>query len=242
MLDSVWLTPPLLCVSVQNLVITQQAARHLLKVMAGSTPATEHTRYLLGAEAATPPLSAAALLSDPMVAVGLLRDAALHVLRCVQREVESAVAGGAKTAAAWEGTQDVAYEAVLLHSSAQVAASFAGVVSRLRAGGCDKAVVEVLHWLCVLFGVSEVQRGWQWVAASGQDVGGWEVARAAASEAMAQLAPEAVGLVDAWLFPDSCLGSALGRYDGRVYEALLAWAKAAPLTVSPPLLAVRSRL
>lgn len=34
------------------------------------------------------------------------------------------------------------------------------------------------------------------------------------------LRPNAVGLVDAWNFPDYLLNSALGRYDGRVYEAL----------------------
>jgi acyl-CoA oxidase len=37
---------------------------------------------------------------------------------------------------------------------------------------------------------------------------------------MVQIRPHAVKLVDAWSIPDFLLDSALGRYDGRVYEDL----------------------
>ena len=37
---------------------------------------------------------------------------------------------------------------------------------------------------------------------------------------MAAIRPHAVKLVDAWSIPDFLLDSALGRYDGRVYEDL----------------------
>ncbi|WPG98072.1 Hypothetical protein R9X50_00085800 [Acrodontium crateriforme] len=39
-------------------------------------------------------------------------------------------------------------------------------------------------------------------------------------ELMAQVRPHAVSLVDSWKIPDFLLDSALGRYDGRVYEDL----------------------
>lgn len=39
-------------------------------------------------------------------------------------------------------------------------------------------------------------------------------------EVMGELRPHAVKLVDAWAVPDWLLNSALGRYDGRVYEDL----------------------
>jgi len=35
-----------------------------------------------------------------------------------------------------------------------------------------------------------------------------------------EVRPDAVALVDAWNFPDTTLASAIGRSDGRVYEAL----------------------
>jgi acyl-CoA oxidase len=37
---------------------------------------------------------------------------------------------------------------------------------------------------------------------------------------IAELRPQAVRLVDSWRFPDYILNSALGRYDGKVYETL----------------------
>jgi acyl-CoA oxidase len=39
-------------------------------------------------------------------------------------------------------------------------------------------------------------------------------------EVMVELRPHAVKLVDAWAVPDWLLESALGRYDGKVYEEL----------------------
>lgn len=41
--------------------------------------------------------------------------------------------------------------------------------------------------------------------------------------------PNVVALVDAFDFPDQVLGSCLGRYDGKVYQALYDYAKSAPL-------------
>ena len=43
-----------------------------------------------------------------------------------------------------------------------------------------------------------------------------------------QVRPEAVPLVDAFDFSDSMLNSALGRYDGDVYNHLFQWAQKAP--------------
>merc|ERR1712151_171805 len=39
-------------------------------------------------------------------------------------------------------------------------------------------------------------------------------------ELLSLIRPHAVPLVDAWNIPDFLLNSCLGRYDGRVYEAL----------------------
>jgi acyl-CoA oxidase len=46
---------------------------------------------------------------------------------------------------------------------------------------------------------------------------------------LAELRPNAVGLVDAFDLRDEILGSALGAWDGNVYERLLASAMKSPL-------------
>ena len=48
-------------------------------------------------------------------------------------------------------------------------------------------------------------------------------------ELLASLRVNAVALVDAYDFPDAILCSALGRYDGQVYEALYKFAEDSPL-------------
>ena len=42
-----------------------------------------------------------------------------------------------------------------------------------------------------------------------------------------------MGLVDGWGFDDEQLKSTLGRYDGKVYEAIYEEAKLSPLNQSP---------
>ncbi|GAA6040376.1 hypothetical protein JCM8097_007586 [Rhodosporidiobolus ruineniae] len=56
-----------------------------------------------------------------------------------------------------------------------------------------------------------------------------ELVRNRVYELLAELRPHAVSLVDAWGIPDFQLNSALGRYDGDVYPALVEFAQREPL-------------
>ena len=49
---------------------------------------------------------------------------------------------------------------------------------------------------------------------------------------LAAIKPNAVALVDAFDFPDQVLGSALGRWDGNVYEAIMETARNSTLNKS----------
>ncbi|XP_061708448.1 probable peroxisomal acyl-coenzyme A oxidase 1 [Cydia pomonella] len=50
---------------------------------------------------------------------------------------------------------------------------------------------------------------------------------------LGKIRPNAVGLVDAFDFRDEVLNSALGAYDGRVYERLMEEALKSPLNAKP---------
>lgn len=52
-------------------------------------------------------------------------------------------------------------------------------------------------------------------------------------ESLRLIRPNAVGLVDSFDIRDEILGSALGVYDGNVYERLLEDAKKSPLNQEP---------
>lgn len=64
----------------------------------------------------------------------------------------------------------------------------------------------------------------------GKDV---EVLQAWLEELLNQLRPNAVGIVDAFDFRDEVISSALGSYDGNVYERLLEEAQKSPLNAEP---------
>lgn len=48
-----------------------------------------------------------------------------------------------------------------------------------------------------------------------------------------KIRPNAVGIVDGFDFPDNVLCSALGAYDGQVYERIFAQAQKSPLNQEP---------
>lgn len=50
---------------------------------------------------------------------------------------------------------------------------------------------------------------------------------------LAKIRPNAVGIVDGFDIPDGILCSALGAYDGNVYERLFAEAQKSPLNQEP---------
>jgi len=52
------------------------------------------------------------------------------------------------------------------------------------------------------------------------DVKALKMSHEALSQMLGQLRPNAVALVDAFDFPDRVLNSTIGRFDGKVYEAL----------------------
>lgn len=52
-------------------------------------------------------------------------------------------------------------------------------------------------------------------------------------DCLERIRPNAVGLVDSFDIPDEILDSALGAYDGNVYERLLAEANKSPLNKEP---------
>uniref|UniRef100_A0A8C2DBP7 Acyl-coenzyme A oxidase n=1 Tax=Cyprinus carpio TaxID=7962 RepID=A0A8C2DBP7_CYPCA len=59
---------------------------------------------------------------------------------------------------------------------------------------------------------------------------------------LSELRPNAVALVDAFDYRDEMLNSALGRYDGNVYEHMFEWAKRSPLNHTEYLKPLQSKL
>jgi Acyl-CoA oxidase len=83
----------------------------------------------------------------------------------------------------------------------------------------------VLRTLCSLFALSTVEANLgDFREADTLSSAHAAAVRATVGTLCAALRPEAVLLVDAFHFSDALLCSAIGRYDGNVYPALMEWA------------------
>jgi len=95
----------------------------------------------------------------------------------------------------------------------------------------DKPVKIVLERLCGFFALSNMcDDNWNALLSRNEAV----FVKQGVTSLLDQLRPDGVALVDAFDIPDRVLGSALGRYDGNVYEALVQSVLRAPLNQEDP--------
>lgn len=95
----------------------------------------------------------------------------------------------------------------------------------------DKACKTVLEKVCTLFALANMcDENWNGFLDRHESV----FVKQGITVLLEQLRPDAVALVDAFDIPDRVLGSALGRYDGNVYEALFQSVLKAPLNQTDP--------
>jgi len=81
----------------------------------------------------------------------------------------------------------------------------------------DEKIKAVLNRLCILFACTHfLDENWGETLSKDQ----YKLIRECAYNVLKELRPDAVPLVDSFDIPDSVLRSAIGRYDGNVYEAL----------------------
>jgi len=84
----------------------------------------------------------------------------------------------------------------------------------------------VLSRLCALYGIEKLLANPLGLAESGYlNSNQVRMLRERKLELLEEIRKDAIGLVDAFDYPDNTLQSALGVYDGNVYETLMDWVK-----------------
>ncbi|KAG5191109.1 palmitoyl-CoA oxidase [Tribonema minus] len=228
-------------------VLEPQMARFLLRGLAaarrggGAPPAgceyLASERQLLAGGA-----SGAALdLLDPAVQLRLFQRRALVAVLALQVAVAELTAAGVDAAEALGRRAAEAGRAARAHCQLHLLQHFAAAVQALQAqasaGPCAAVINEreaaVLRDLCSLFALSTIEADLGQFR--DQDTISSQDARQVLhliSDLCASIRPEAVALVDAFHFSDKYLGSAIGRFDGNIYPALMEWALREPLNAS----------
>ena len=106
------------------------------------------------------------------------------------------------------------------HSYLVLVTNFANTISQIRAGE-QAALATPLESCFYLFALHSMAESNEFVSSGYLSPCQVEWVLDAVHELLAILRPDAIALVDAWGHSDHRLNSALGRYDGDVYSALL---------------------
>ncbi|CAK9057637.1 A chain [Durusdinium trenchii] len=212
----------------ENYMIAQQTTRGLLKLLSSSASATfknawegDHSAYLNSTAAMS--AQCRAETSKDFLSMEIQCEAycqrSAWVLSELQAQLQRAQAAGAAPVDAWNECCPDVIRASEAHCFYVLVRSFWSTILLLRQQG--SSLVPVLESCCHLFALWWMRENLGDFLQSGfltAQQGG--LLRQAVRDLLPVLRADAVPLVDAWGHSDHCLNSALGRRDGRVYEAL----------------------
>jgi acyl-CoA oxidase len=119
------------------------------------------------------------------------------------------------------------YKAVHNHCYYIIINNFVNKINECK----DQNIKKVLTRLCILFACTHMLDE-NWSETLGKDQ--YRLIRECSYNVMKELRPDAISLVDAFDIPDSVLKSAIGRYDGNIYEALFDSAQKSILNQTDP--------
>ena len=180
---------------------------------------------LYGKEATTgtrsPMKSAEDCVNLQMLAVAFHHRARRLVLATCVR-LNGQVDAGHSFEVAYEGCKVDLVRCARAHCWMLILNNFIDALKGLR----DPSLAPILTSLCRLFALSHIEKEMGDFTEDGYlDAGQAEMVRGEVRRLLAALRVDAVAIVDSFDFSDHYLNSALGKWDGNVYECLYKWAR-----------------
>eukprot|EP01104_Vermistella_antarctica_P002183 TRINITY_DN1234_c1_g2_i1.p1 TRINITY_DN1234_c1_g2~~TRINITY_DN1234_c1_g2_i1.p1 ORF type:complete len:743 (+),score=193.26 TRINITY_DN1234_c1_g2_i1:133-2229(+) len=164
------------------------------------------------------------------ILLNAFRHRARSVIDKATRAVGQGVEQGLSRDIAWNRACVLLCKASEAHANLFVVERFVEAVRDERLTKGNPKLATVLRCLCELFAFSHMEESLSEFMNDGYlKPHQADLVRNRIVDLEGVLRTDAVALVDAWLFSDSFLNSALGRHDGRVYQSLYAWAQDEPL-------------
>nr|XP_017512265.2 peroxisomal acyl-coenzyme A oxidase 2 isoform X2 [Manis javanica] len=219
----------------ENTVLYLQMARFLVKsyLQAQATPGSTSQRslpqsvaYLSAPDLARCPAQKAADFLHPELYTTAWTHVAARLIKNSVHHLQTLMQSGADRHEAWNQTTIIHLQAAKAHCYYMAVKSFTEALGELES---EPAVHRALKRLCDLFALHGIlttagdflHDGFL----SGAQV---DAARTAYLDLLPLIRKDAILLTDAFDFTDQCLNSALGCYDGNVYERLFHWAQRSP--------------
>lgn len=227
---------PLPTLEGENYVMYQQTARYLVKGIAAfqsNNEVDDQLAYLRLPQESHCPLSTAADFLDPDNQITIFRHRAARLVFDAAALLEKAQKDdGLPYAQAWNKHMLPLVRASHAHIELFVLECFSSAVNACP----DPATRQTLTHLRNLFALTAMENP-AFSGAMGFVEDGYINAQHLATiretvhGLLSNLLPDLISLGDAWDFTDPSLGSAIGMYDGNMYERLMAWTKQLPLNV-----------
>ncbi|XP_028374264.1 peroxisomal acyl-coenzyme A oxidase 2 [Phyllostomus discolor] len=219
----------------ENTVLYLQAARFLVKsylhaqAAPGSTPKRplpQSIAYLTAPDLARCPARGAADFLHPEVYTSAWAHVAVRLIKDSVHHLQALLQSGADKHEAWNRTAVIQVQAAKAHCYYVTVKSFTEALEKLDN---EPAIQQALKRLCDLFALHGILSNTGDFLHDGFLSGAQvDVMRTAYLDALLLIRKDAISLTDAFDFTDHCLNSALGCYDGNVYERLFHWAQTAP--------------
>ncbi|GLD93286.1 hypothetical protein PINS_up001878 [Pythium insidiosum] len=222
----------------ENYVLSLQTTRGLLKALGdyrAGTPLPEAMSFFaeidqLQSLAGIKATRVEADWLNPQTYVAAFRQRFLFLLGDMERRVQ-----GAKSVAAGIQNHSMAsYRLSMAYSKLILVSTFVDAVASPASFSqeplSNPQLLDVTRLLCHLFALTQLEGdAGEFMESGAMQPQEMTMVRTCIESLLPQIRPHAVVLVDAFNFSDHSLNSALGRYDGRVYEALYQSAQLDPV-------------
>merc|ERR1712166_24662 len=207
----------------ENFMIAQQTTRGLIKILNSDQPALGDVAYIRHVDRLLESRCAAKSahgLCDSALLIDAFTQRAAYMLVRTAKKLAGLQAQGCTFETAWNKVGIDVIRTSEAHSYLVLVSNFANAISQIRAGE-QAALATPLESCFYLFALHSMAESNEFVSSGYLSPCQVEWVQDAVQELLAMIRPDAIALVDAWGHSDHRLNSALGRYDGDVYSALL---------------------
>ncbi|XP_059796042.1 peroxisomal acyl-coenzyme A oxidase 2 isoform X2 [Balaenoptera ricei] len=216
----------------ENTVLYLQTARFLVKSYLQAQESTsqrslpQSVAYLTAPDLARCPAQKVADFLHPELYTTAWAHVAARLIKDSVHHLQTLMQSGADRHEAWNQTTVIHLQAAKAHLYYVTVKIFTEALEKLEN---QPAIQQVLKRLCDLYALHGIMTNTGDFLHDGFLSGAQiDMARKAYLDLLLLIRKDAILLTDAFDFSDQCLNSALGCYDGNVYERLFQWAQKSP--------------
>ncbi|XP_075794518.1 peroxisomal acyl-coenzyme A oxidase 2 [Pelodiscus sinensis] len=212
-----------------NTVLFLQTARYLVKCLAAvhaGQPTPPSVAYLSLTNSGKCWVRTEADLLKPDIYAEAYRRRASRLLSTAAAKLQALIQSGAEEYVAWNRCTVQLVQAAKAHCQYIIVKNFIDTVEKLTN---EAEIQKIMKHLCDLFALHGIFSNTGDFLHDGYISGDqMDLVTASYLDLLAVIRSDAVPLVDAFDFTDENLNSALGSYDGHVYQRLYEWAQKSP--------------